>query len=89
MRHIEEPATATPDSGSAHAASTSETDNLAVITHLPPRATGGVPGEVQPLWSRPPRLRSARPRGPGCSSWLRAYTASVVAADGLAALIAA
>ena len=92
MRHIEEPATATPDSGSAHAASTSETDNLAVITHLPPRDTGEAPGAVQPdaRDSHDPRdYAQHAPVAQAAPAWLRTYTASVVAADGLAALIAA
>jgi exopolysaccharide biosynthesis polyprenyl glycosylphosphotransferase len=89
MRHIEEPATATSDSGSTHAASTSATDNLAVITHLPLQATGDVPGEVRPSGRDPRDYAQHGPVVQAAPSWLRAYTASVVAADGLAALIAA
>ncbi len=92
MRHIEEPTGATPDSWPAHAASTSSTDDLAVITHLPPRDAEGTPAEVQPAGRDPRDPRDYAQHAPvvkAAPAWLRTYTASVVAADGLGALIAA
>ncbi len=85
MRHVEEPAATAPSSGALGAASATEPDTIAVITHLPQH-------EARPELggSRDPRdYAQLGPVVQAAPVWLRRYTASVVVADGIAALIAA
>ncbi len=85
MRHVEEPAATASASGVMRPASTTEPDALAVITHLPQQP-------AQPTVSGSHDPRDYAQLGPvvqAAPTWLRRYTASVVLADGIAALIAA
>jgi len=85
MRHVEEPAATASVSGAPVAAP----DQIAVITHLPLAvAQPSVPHVDRE--ARDPRDYAQH--GPGVRAtprWLRRYTASVVLADGVAALMAA
>lgn len=85
MRHVEEPAVTASTSGVTTAAS----DEIAVITHLP-RSEGRPRDTHDTREARDPRDYAQH--GPGVRAtprWLRRYTASVVFADAIAALIAA
>jgi exopolysaccharide biosynthesis polyprenyl glycosylphosphotransferase len=88
MRHVEEPAATASDSGDSAARNTAP-DDIAVITHLPPKN----PNPAAALDSGAARdPRDYAKHGPVVQAaplWISRYTVAVVVADGFAALVAA